>query len=45
MENTSNYLLKEVQSVEQKIEYAKQLLLQELGVNLYIEEDYKQGLN
>ena len=35
MDNTSNYLQKEVQSVEQKINEAKHLILSELGLNLY----------
>lgn len=45
MENTSNYLKKEVQSIEQKIEEAKLLLLQELQLNLYLDDDYQNGIN
>jgi hypothetical protein len=34
MENTSNYLAKEVSSVDGKIEEAKQILLRELNLNV-----------
>ena len=37
MENTSNYLQKEVDQVEQKIEDAKQMLMRELNLNI---QDY-----
>jgi hypothetical protein len=35
MDNTSNYLIKEVHTVEQRIDEAKLLVLSELGLNLY----------
>lgn len=34
MENTSNYLVKEVDTVELKIEEAKQMLMRELNLNI-----------
>lgn len=37
MENTSGYLQKEVAEVEKKIEEAKEVMMKELGVNLYQE--------
>ena len=45
MENTSTYLKKEVQSVEAKIEDAKMLLMKELQLNLYLDDDYQNGVN
>lgn len=43
MENTSNYLQKEYQAVDQKINEAKQLILKELGLNLYVDEGSSYG--
>ncbi len=40
MDNTSNYLQKEVKVVEAKMDEAKQLVLHELGLNLYNSIDY-----
>jgi hypothetical protein len=38
MENTSQYLRKEVEGVEVKIDVAKALVLKDLGIDLYKEE-------
>lgn len=43
MENTSTYLKKEVASVDHKIEEAKGLVLKELGVDLFKEDDGLMG--
>jgi hypothetical protein len=40
MENTSTYLHKEVKEVEMKIDSSKEIMMRELGVNLYNEMEY-----
>jgi hypothetical protein len=41
--NTSSYLKKEVDAVEDKIDEAKQALLKEIGLNLYHGDDITNG--
>lgn len=41
MDNTSNYLQKQVAEIESLIENAKEIMVGELGVNLYQESEYQ----